>query len=292
MTWGTRCSVPVGLALYSRAAPRSIGGLMIGVYYLHLFLANMAVGRLGGFLETLGGTSFWLLHAGLWPTAAPSCWSSRWRSAMSSRPLGNRPGTETGISIELAVTDFVRALRMVETSEGVAMPTMCGELKEFESPVGEASPLRMSGSIQGGTEVARRSFWTKHRMVFPRIRIGEQTLEKAFVASDGLGQEIAAGARIGERVCLTVYGHLLTRKVIIGLRSESGARFVMPPSGLTSGLFWYGVFSPLVLSHPRGGSGDDRRDARRQAGNRPGAFVRRPLCSGDELVQRLPAHGR
>ena len=32
---------------------------------LHLFLANMAVGRLGGFLETLGGTSFWLLHSGL-----------------------------------------------------------------------------------------------------------------------------------------------------------------------------------------------------------------------------------
>ena len=56
---------PVGLALFSRAAPRSIGGLMIGVFYLHLFLANMAVGRLGGFLETLGGTSFWLVHSGL-----------------------------------------------------------------------------------------------------------------------------------------------------------------------------------------------------------------------------------
>ena len=56
---------PVGLALYSRAAPRSIAGLMIGVFYLHLFLSNMLVGRLGGYLETLGGTSFWLLHSGL-----------------------------------------------------------------------------------------------------------------------------------------------------------------------------------------------------------------------------------
>ena len=36
---------PIGLALYSRASPRAIGGLMIGVYYLSLFLANMAVGR-------------------------------------------------------------------------------------------------------------------------------------------------------------------------------------------------------------------------------------------------------
>jgi hypothetical protein len=130
------------------------------------------------------------------------------------------------------------------------MPTICGELKEFESPVGGGVTTQNVRYMQGGTEVARRSFWTKHRMVFPRIRIGEQTLQKAFVASDGLGQEIASGARIGEQVCLTVYGHLLTRKVIIGLRSQSGARFVMPPSGLTSGLFWYGVFSPLVLLIP------------------------------------------
>lgn len=56
---------PVGLALYSRASPRAIGGLMIGVYYLHLFIANMAVGRLGGLLETLSGGTFWLLHSGL-----------------------------------------------------------------------------------------------------------------------------------------------------------------------------------------------------------------------------------
>ena len=144
---------------------------------------------------------------------------------------------------------LVRACKHPD-AKGIAMPTMCGELKEFESPVGGGVTTRDVRYMEGGTEVQRRTFWTKHRMVFPRIRIGEQTLEKGFVASDGLGQEIARGARIGEQVCLTVYGHLLTRKVIIGLRSESGARFVMPASGLTSGLFWYGVFSPLVLLIP------------------------------------------
>ena len=56
---------PVGLALYSRASPRAVSGLVIGVFYLHLFLANMTVGRLGGLLETLGGGPFWLLHSGL-----------------------------------------------------------------------------------------------------------------------------------------------------------------------------------------------------------------------------------
>ena len=56
---------PVGLALYSRASPRAVAGTMIGVYYLHLFVCNTLVGRLGGFLETMSGASFWLMHAGL-----------------------------------------------------------------------------------------------------------------------------------------------------------------------------------------------------------------------------------
>ena len=56
---------PVGLALYSRASPKAVAGTMIGVYYLHLFACNMLVGRLGGFLESMDGSRFWLMHAGL-----------------------------------------------------------------------------------------------------------------------------------------------------------------------------------------------------------------------------------
>jgi POT family proton-dependent oligopeptide transporter len=56
---------PVGLALFSRAAPHVVGGLMIGVYYLNLFAANMLVGRLGGLLESMPASSFWLMHAAL-----------------------------------------------------------------------------------------------------------------------------------------------------------------------------------------------------------------------------------
>ncbi len=56
---------PVGLALFSRAAPKSLGGMMIGVFYLHLFLGNMLVGWLGGLLERMPGTQFWLLHAAI-----------------------------------------------------------------------------------------------------------------------------------------------------------------------------------------------------------------------------------
>ena len=56
---------PVGLALYSRASPKAVAGLMIGVYYLNLFMANMGVGWLGGLLEKMGGGPFWSLHAAL-----------------------------------------------------------------------------------------------------------------------------------------------------------------------------------------------------------------------------------
>ena len=62
--------VPIGLALYSRAAPKSLTGLMIGVYYIHLFIGNMLVGKLGGLLDKMPGTSFWLLHTGLMTVSA------------------------------------------------------------------------------------------------------------------------------------------------------------------------------------------------------------------------------
>ena len=151
-----------------------------------------------------------------------------------------------------------------------AMPTMCGELKEFESPVGGGLRLRSPVHASVAPRLAAGRFWTKHRMVFPRVRIGEQTLEKVFVASDGLGQEIAAGARWGASLPHRVRATCSPGRSIIGLRSRSGASYVMPPSGLTSGpVLVRGVLS-AGASHPRGGSGDDRRDARRQAGNRAG----------------------
>jgi POT family proton-dependent oligopeptide transporter len=56
---------PVGLALYARASPKALSATMLGCYYVHLFLANNLVGWLGGQIEKMSGTQFWLLHAGL-----------------------------------------------------------------------------------------------------------------------------------------------------------------------------------------------------------------------------------
>jgi proton-dependent oligopeptide transporter, POT family len=56
---------PVGLALYARASPKPLAGTIMGVYLLHLFLGNNLVGWLGGLLDRMTGTQFWLLHAAL-----------------------------------------------------------------------------------------------------------------------------------------------------------------------------------------------------------------------------------
>ena len=56
---------PVGLALFSRAAPRQVGGLFIGIYYLHLFICNFATGKVAGLIETMSGYNFWAMHAAI-----------------------------------------------------------------------------------------------------------------------------------------------------------------------------------------------------------------------------------
>lgn len=61
---------PVGLALYSRAAPKGLGGIMIAIYYLHLFIGNNLIGYLGGLLDKMSGAQFWLLHSAIIGVAA------------------------------------------------------------------------------------------------------------------------------------------------------------------------------------------------------------------------------
>jgi POT family proton-dependent oligopeptide transporter len=56
---------PVGIALYARAAPKTVAGTIMGVYYLHLFMCNNLVGWLGGLIERMSGAQFWFLHVGL-----------------------------------------------------------------------------------------------------------------------------------------------------------------------------------------------------------------------------------
>ena len=57
--------LPVSLALYARVAPAALSGTIIGIYYLAFFAANNLVGIIGGLLEKMPATHFWLLHSAL-----------------------------------------------------------------------------------------------------------------------------------------------------------------------------------------------------------------------------------
>jgi len=54
---------PTLLALVSRTAPVSVNATMVGITFMTLFLASMAIGWLGTMYERMSPTGFWLLHA-------------------------------------------------------------------------------------------------------------------------------------------------------------------------------------------------------------------------------------
>ena len=56
---------PAALALVTGAAGGGRIGLYVGLFYLHGFVANLVVGRIGGAYGTMPDTRFWLIHAAI-----------------------------------------------------------------------------------------------------------------------------------------------------------------------------------------------------------------------------------
>jgi POT family proton-dependent oligopeptide transporter len=54
---------PTATALFSRCAPVSVNAMMIGIYYVSLFIGSTVSGRLGALYEHHSVAQFWLLHA-------------------------------------------------------------------------------------------------------------------------------------------------------------------------------------------------------------------------------------
>ena len=56
---------PVGLALFSRAAPEGARAMYIGIFFISSFVASNLIGWLGGLYATMPVPLFWLLHAAI-----------------------------------------------------------------------------------------------------------------------------------------------------------------------------------------------------------------------------------
>jgi len=54
---------PIGLALYSRVAPKAVNATMMSAFLLSLFLAGLIVTKLATLLDRISGFEFWGLHA-------------------------------------------------------------------------------------------------------------------------------------------------------------------------------------------------------------------------------------
>jgi len=59
-----------GLAMFSRVSPKAFNATLIGAFYLNVFVSNMLVGYLGGWLERISGAGFWLMHLAFMAPAA------------------------------------------------------------------------------------------------------------------------------------------------------------------------------------------------------------------------------
>lgn len=66
---------PIGLSLYSRAAPPQVAALMMAVYIGAMFPGNFLAGWLGKFYSTMGTVNFFLLIAAISLVPAPFVWA-------------------------------------------------------------------------------------------------------------------------------------------------------------------------------------------------------------------------
>jgi POT family proton-dependent oligopeptide transporter len=93
---------PVGLALFSRAAPPALGATVVNSFTFAVFLSNLAVGRLAGLLGEMPGSTFWTLHAALVAIAGLLLLACGWLFRRTLAPGSREPGPPTGVSADTA----------------------------------------------------------------------------------------------------------------------------------------------------------------------------------------------
>ena len=61
---------PIGMALFSRAAPPALGATVVNGFVFCVFICNLLVGKLAGMLASMPAPTFWTMHAALIAAAA------------------------------------------------------------------------------------------------------------------------------------------------------------------------------------------------------------------------------
>ncbi len=125
------------------------------------------------------------------------------------------------------------------------MPTYCGEITDV-------------GAITGGGYVATGTEHPDGTVSVPvgamvriateisRLEIGGTVLEKVRVCVAALAYFV----RRGDHACVFVYGHLLRKQVIIGVRSTTGPSWTLPFGRFVTMMAVYALVWPLIIGLP------------------------------------------
>ena len=79
-----------------------------------------------------------------------------------------------------------------------------------------------------------------------QLQIGDTVLRKIRLCVADLARFI----RRGDEACVFVYGHLLRKKVIIGVKSKTGPSWTLPAGRFVTMLAVYALFWPVLIGIP------------------------------------------
>ncbi|HPU53873.1 MAG TPA: hypothetical protein PK359_20115 [Burkholderiaceae bacterium] len=122
------------------------------------------------------------------------------------------------------------------------MTRYCGVLKEVGDPTGGGYVAMGREDAQGNVIVPVGGL-VRVATEIPVIQIGDTRLEKIRVCK----AELAGYLRQGDRVCVFVYGHLLRKKIIIGVKSETGPSWTMSFGRFVVTLLTYLTLWPFLV---------------------------------------------
>ena len=125
------------------------------------------------------------------------------------------------------------------------MTRYCGEITDVGSISG-------GGYIATGTEHRDGSFsvpvgaMVRIATEISRLEIGATVLNKVRVVVADLARYV----RRGDDACVFVYGHLLRKKVIIGVKSKTGPSWTLPAGRFMTMMLVYALFWPILIGIP------------------------------------------
>lgn len=122
------------------------------------------------------------------------------------------------------------------------MSRYCGEIKQVAGTTGGGF-VAMGREDRFGNVSVPIGGLVRVATEIPVLQIGDTTLKKVRLCMG----EVAPYLRQGDRACVFAFGHLLRRKIIIGVRSETGPSWTMGFGRFVATFITYLTLWPVLV---------------------------------------------